>query len=554
MHKLEFTPSKSPRAPSCTIHKGEEYNYICFDAECHQRLLCHKCTQDQTHSAHQKSIFKVDDYLKELSLQSSEDTKEAADSLAKLLNTQAALTEKLKESQESSEREVLDFFDDLKYEFSKILDYAYEKEIKKIRRYHEKQTAKLSKEFIQAGKLLNLHSSLAQGNISKPKGEADLIDLANTLDLINKQSSLSVSLKLELKNLEVLLKNEVETQIMKAELDMLNNKKKELSDLLIDNFSIKDYYKKTDSTDSTKFGSAKSQKGSYSSPEGQILSLAVINAEQIATAGFDKVIKVWNLKTGECSLELAGHYDAILDLKAGFEGKYLFSASEDMDIRVWNIEQQKCKKVMSAHKAPVTSLCIISGKKMMVSGSKEGALLVWDLNNKKVKFELEGHDSSINAIRYAHRDQVITAADDGNLRVWNVKVGGLIKTIHVSDESLTSLSVFGRGQRVVAGDTAGKLNVWDIEQGKQIMSIRAHKKSVWAASISEDGTLIASGGGDKTFKLWDLSTGALLKQVEENESAVQCVEFLDTTSVLYCDVNPKKYKFKVFEGEKPKIA
>jgi len=257
-------------------------------------------------------------------------------------------------------------------------------------------------------------------------------------------------------------------------------------------------------------------KGSYSGHDGQIFSLAVINSEQIATAGFDKVIKVWNLKNEECFLELCGHQDIIWDLKAGFDGKYIFSASDGKEIQIWKISEGKCKRTLTAHKAPVTSLCVVSSRKLLGSGSKEGALLVWDLEENKVKHELDGHTS---------------------------KVGGLIKNLRASEGQITSLSVFANGQRILLGNSNGELKVWELELAKQITSIPAHKKGVWAASVSSGGVLVASDGDDKAFKIWDLKTASLLKQVEENDSGIRCLEFLDETSVLYCDLNPEKYKF-----------
>ena len=299
-------------------------------------------------------------------------------------------------------------------------------------------------------------------------------------------------------------------------------------------------------SDSTKSGSS-TYKKSYTGHEGQIYSLVVINSEQIATAGDDKVIKLWNLKTSECSMELSGHQSTIWDLKAGFEGRYVFSASEDKDIRVWKILEGECRKTLTGHKAPVTSLGLLESKRLLVSGSKEGAVLVWDLEEKKVKYEMNGHGCAITAIEPFKVDNVLTAAEDGYMKFWDIKARALIKTFEISEGKITSLCAFTNGMsKVLAGDSNGELKVWDLETGKQVASIKAHTNSVCAVSVSNDGTLVASGGADKALKIWDLKTCSLLKQIGENDSSVRCVQFIDKSSVLYCDTNPKKYKFSSY--------
>lgn len=486
--------------------------------------------------------MKLDDLFQALTAMPLEDAKEASLSLSLLVDKQTELLEKIHETQENREHDLLDFFDDLKFEINKILDFAYEKEVKKIRRSHERQTSKLTKQFRHAKQLINLYSHLADEPPTELE-DTDFADLANTLSLLhNQKSSLTVALRHELQCLNSMLKKEAESEPIQTELKAFCARKKTFCDFLIDTFEIQEYRQQSNSTDSAKAGSVQ-QKGSYSGHEGQIFSLAVINSEQIATAGADKLIKLWDLRNGECFLELKGHQDTVWDLKSGFDGKYLFSASEDKDIKIWRVSDGKCKKTMTGHKTGAMTLCVLPAKKLMMSGSKEGGVIIWDLGEKKIKREIEAHVSTVRAVRYLGRNHFATAADDGWLKVWDAKSGELIKALQASEGQVTCMSVFDKGRRVLLGDSVGDLKIWDVEGGKQIAKITAHHKGVLSAAMSADGQLIASGGGDAAFRLWDLHSAALLKQIEGNDSAIHCLEFLDELSVMYCDLNPKKYKF-----------
>ena len=81
------------------------------------------------------------------------------------------------------------------------------------------------------------------------------------------------------------------------------------------------------------------------------------NGEFIATAGRDKVIKIWDNR-GTCHKTLIGHDNWIKAIVFHPGGKYLLSVSEDKTIRCWDLSQEgKCVKVIAdAHDHFVTDI------------------------------------------------------------------------------------------------------------------------------------------------------------------------------------------------------
>ncbi len=63
------------------------------------------------------------------------------------------------------------------------------------------------------------------------------------------------------------------------------------------------------------------------SPDGIIL----------ASAGADKIIKLWNWKTGTEIKNLKGHTEAISSICFLNDGKMLASGGEDYFIKLWNV-------------------------------------------------------------------------------------------------------------------------------------------------------------------------------------------------------------------------
>lgn len=100
----------------------------------------------------------------------------------------------------------------------------------------------------------------------------------------------------------------------------------------------------------------------------------------IASAGFDKKVKVWDGRTGKFMVSFAGHVGHVYQVAWAADSRFLASASKDSTVKVWNTrlggsEGPAAKPVavhtLAGHADEVFALDWSPKGDMMASGSRD---------------------------------------------------------------------------------------------------------------------------------------------------------------------------------------
>ena len=92
--------------------------------------------------------------------------------------------------------------------------------------------------------------------------------------------------------------------------------------------------------------------------DGSLISTVKIspNGKCLATASSDKIVKIWNLASGELMQTLVGHTEGVSDLEFTPNSKYIASCSDDMTIRIWNLQNGELLRILKGHTFHVNSI------------------------------------------------------------------------------------------------------------------------------------------------------------------------------------------------------
>ena len=87
--------------------------------------------------------------------------------------------------------------------------------------------------------------------------------------------------------------------------------------------------------------------------------LLIISLVILIKGSDDKLIKIWRASDGVLMATLRGHQKEICDLDVNFENTLLASASYDKKIRIWNIKTTENTEVLLEHIHILTCVKVI---------------------------------------------------------------------------------------------------------------------------------------------------------------------------------------------------
>jgi ribosome assembly protein 4 len=104
----------------------------------------------------------------------------------------------------------------------------------------------------------------------------------------------------------------------------------------------------------------------------------------VASASFDKKIKLWNGYSGEYITTFTGHVNAVYQLAWSPDSRYLVSASQDSTAKLWELVNdgtatrfRPAKETLPGHADEVYALDWNPTASAVATGSKDRTIKIW---------------------------------------------------------------------------------------------------------------------------------------------------------------------------------
>ena len=232
------------------------------------------------------------------------------------------------------------------------------------------------------------------------------------------------------------------------------------------------------------------------------------DGSRIVSGGTDGAVRFWDLSTGkQIGASPVEHTNWVESVAFSPDGARVVSGGDTISISDVNTGEQIRDSIEVVVREVVFSL----DGTQIISGAQDGIIRTWnvDTGEQIEKGDGDGVRDSVWCIAFSpDRMQGVSGSDDG-IRLWNTNTGELIGSPLIGHIGYVSSVAFSPdGNRVASGGDDGTIRLWNVDTRQQINNpLVGHSNNVTSVAFSPDETQIASGGYNGSIRLWDINTG-----------------------------------------------
>jgi WD40 repeat protein len=252
------------------------------------------------------------------------------------------------------------------------------------------------------------------------------------------------------------------------------------------------------------------------SPDGQTL----------ASAGYDKTIRLWDVTTGAARRVLIGHGRSINSVAYSPDGRWLVSADDDATVLLWDANSGKAIRRFRGADYAIYSVAFSPDGSRLAAGGKDRTVFVWDVDTADLLYALNGHGDEVLAVAFSPGGTMLASAGaDKQIRLWDLSRGIGIATLSGHKDMVLSLAFSPDGKWLASGGAKNMIKLWNPQSGRLIRTFADVHHSVLALAFSPDSKWLAAGGTTSSVTVWDPENGNVVESLQGHQGYVQGVAF-----------------------------
>ncbi|XP_049807031.1 notchless protein homolog 1 [Schistocerca nitens] len=142
--------------------------------------------------------------------------------------------------------------------------------------------------------------------------------------------------------------------------------------------------------------------------------------ERLVSGSDDFTLFLWQPENNKKPIaRMTGHQQLINDVKFSPDARIIASASFDKSIKLWDGLTGKYLTSLRGHVQAVYQVAWAADSRLLVSGSADSTLKVWNLKSGKLQVDLPGHADEVFAVDWSPDGlRVVSGGKDKILKLW----------------------------------------------------------------------------------------------------------------------------------------
>ncbi|KAG2418175.1 hypothetical protein HFD88_001276 [Aspergillus terreus] len=194
---------------------------------------------------------------------------------------------------------------------------------------------------------------------------------------------------------------------------------------------------------------------------------------QIVSGSRDRTIKLWNT-LGDCKFTITdkGHTEWVscVRFSPNPQNPVIVSAGWDKLVKVWELASCRLQTDHIGHSGYINTVTISPDGSLCASGGKDGITMLWDLNESKHLYSLHAGDE-IHALVFSPNRYWLCAATSSSITIFDLEKKSKVDELKPEfiekgkksrEPECISLAWSADGQTLFAGYTDNKIRAWGV--------------------------------------------------------------------------------------------
>jgi hypothetical protein len=240
----------------------------------------------------------------------------------------------------------------------------------------------------------------------------------------------------------------------------------------------------------------------------------------LATAGGDKVVRLWDAASGRLVREYKGPTSFACAVRFSPDGKCLAAAGYETTTGnpIYLLDTASGKELARLPGHPtggVRRLAFTPDGKRLLSGGFDGTVRLWDLAKRAEVGHIRVEAGTIYCLSISSDGRLLSTAGREGTRLWDLTTLKEMSRPAINKHSSVTVA-FSPDDKLLASGDSNSVKLWEVATGKEVQHLTGFQGELSQMVFTRDGRLLLTASYDRTVRLWEVPTGRLIWQGEKH--------------------------------------
>jgi WD40 repeat protein len=245
------------------------------------------------------------------------------------------------------------------------------------------------------------------------------------------------------------------------------------------------------------------------------------NGRMLATASWDKTIKLWDAATGTELTTLRGHAHQVACVAFSPDGARLASGggaylAAGGEVKLWDISSRKAVADLKGLNGRVMAVAFSPNGEVLAAGGQDPVVKLWDSQGRQELGTLR-HGGGVLCLAFSADSKTLAVGAAGpgyrpwepsEIALWEVADRKKLGTLRGHRAMVQGLAFLADGKTLLSASFDGTMKTWDVARQKELASRADRSQTLYSLALSPNGRLLAAAGASRDsgeVKLWDVA-------------------------------------------------